>query len=108
MALLHKLFHLTQITGEPTGNYLNKVLQVRNEMAELKPKDDNVFKMMITESIPEIFHSRTHYMDDQNLEKTLEESSLGILFHLIVCYGTSSFAPLFCHFLSRLIANSFS
>jgi hypothetical protein len=78
--LLRKLFYLTPATGEPIGSYLNKVLQVRNEMVELKTDmDDSIIKMMITTKLPERFHIRTHYMHDQKPEITLEDFKASLI-----------------------------
>jgi hypothetical protein len=68
------------ITGQPIGNYLNKVLQVRNKMVELKTNmDDSIIKMMITTKLPEPFHIRTHYMHDQKPEIRLEDFNASLI-----------------------------
>jgi hypothetical protein len=81
MALLYKLFHLTPVAGEPIRNYLTKVLQIRNDMAEMHPGSltDNVIKMMITRYLPEQYSSCTHYMNSQKPSATLEQFNAALV-----------------------------
>jgi hypothetical protein len=81
MALLHNLFYLAPVAGEPIGNYLNEVPQIRNDMAEMELEAfiDNVIKIVITRSLPEQYSSQTHYMNDQKPRATLEQFNASLL-----------------------------